>query len=149
LLGAFAIPCLDQEFWAASGRGAYLNGERVSVLRGDELKRNDVLMISSPHIPEWDFMGNIKYRIAGSAAYAMNLVAAGVAIGMVSAHWHSWDAGAAFCLLKEAGAIATDVHGNDLYNILKWDYTGSGPCMITASPEYHALLMEHIDPDAV
>ncbi len=148
LLGALAMPCLEQVFWAASGMGAYADGQPISVRTGACLQRNDLLMISSPHIKAWDFEPDVKYRIMGSAAYSMTLVAAGVAIGMVNAHWHSWDVGAAFCLLREAGALATDVTGKSLYNVLEWDYRGSGPCMVVASPEYHALLMEHIDATA-
>lgn len=148
LLGALAMPCLEQVFWAAEGMGAYVDGQPISVRTGTCLQRNDLVMISSPHIKPWDFEPDVKYRIMGSAAYSMTLVAAGVAIGMINAHWHSWDVGAAFCLLREAGALATDVTGKSLYNILEWDYRGSGPCMVVASPEYHALLMEHIDPTA-
>lgn len=148
LLGALAMPCLQQVFWAAAGVGAFADDERLSVRTGSALQRNDLVMISSPCIRAWDFETDVKYRIMGSAAYAMTLVAAGVAIGMVNAHWHSWDVGAAFCLLREAGALATDVTGKSLYNVLEWDYRGSGPCLVVASPEYHALLMEHIDPTA-
>ncbi len=141
--GALCMPCLGQTFWAARGQGAYCNGKRLSVRRGEELSPNDLLMVSAPDIGYWDYSVPVKYRTTGCAAYSMALVAAGCAVGMVSNHWHFWDAGATMSLLSEAGAVMADVHGKSLYDLNQWDYTTAGPFMIVASPEYHRLLAAH------
>jgi len=143
-LGVFGMPCIEQTFWAAEGIGAYCNDHPISVSRGGELARNDLLITSAPNIGCWDYCGPVKYRNVGSAAYGMALVASGSAIGFINGHWHLWDAGATLSLLKEAGALVTDVKGKSLYDITGCDYAAQCPCMIAASPEYHKLLMEHV-----
>jgi len=70
---------------------------------------NDLLLTSAPNLPHWDYSVAVNYRNVGSAAYGMALVAAGSAIGFINAHWHLWDAGATLCLLKEAGALVTEL----------------------------------------
>lgn len=147
-LGVLEMPCLQQTFWAAQGMGAHCNDHPIAVARGTELARNDLLLTSAPNLPHWDYSVAVKYRNVGSAAYGMALVAAGSAIGFINGHWHLWDAGATLCLLKEAGAVVTDVTGESLYNISDCDYAAQCPCMIAASPEYHKLLMEHVRPTA-
>ncbi len=148
LLGVLCIPCLEQTFWAGRGLGAFCNDRPISVATGDAITRNDLLIVSAVDIPCWDYRGHapVKYRIVGSAAYGMALVAAGTAIGMVNNHWRLWDAGATLAILREAGAVTTDVNGASLYNIAGRDMTAQCPCMITASPEYHRILMEHVMP---
>ncbi len=143
-LGVLHMPCLDQTFWASDGEGAYCDGTRVSVRRTDALARNDLLLISSPNIPHWDFSTRVKYRITGSTAYSMALVAAGNAVGTVCNHWYVWDVGASMVLLKEVGALVTDIHGQSLFDLENRDYRAPGPCMVAASPECHALLMQHV-----
>ena len=148
LLGVFSIPCLEQMFWAGRGLGAFCNDRPLSVATGDAITPNDLLVASAVGIPYWDYRGHapVKYRIVGSAAYGMVLVAAGTAIGMVNNHWRLWDAGATLAILREAGAVTTDVNGESLYNIAGRDMTAQCPCMITASPEYHRILMEYVIP---
>ena len=86
----------------------------------------------------------MKYRITGSTAYSMALVAAGNAVGTVCNHWYVWDVGASMVLLKEVGALVTDIHGQSLFDLENRDYRAPGPCMVAASPECHALLMQHV-----
>jgi fructose-1,6-bisphosphatase/inositol monophosphatase family enzyme len=148
LLGVLSMPCLGQTFRAGRDLGAFCNDRRLSVATGDAITSNDLLVASAVGIPCWDYLAAdpVKYRIVGSAAYAMALVAAGTAIGLVNDHWHLWDAGATLALLREAGAVTTDVNGASLYNIGGREMAAQCPCMITASPEYHRILMEYVMP---
>ncbi len=143
-VGAFNMPCLRQTFWAGSDQGAYCNDRRLQVSRGTKLGRNDLLMVPATTLPVWDYTAPVRHRITGSAAYSMCLVAAGVAVGMIHHTWHVWDAGATLCILREAGALTTDTTGKSIYDITQWDYAGNAPIMVTASPEYHQLLMHSL-----
>lgn len=123
VLGVVYDPTRDELFSAEKGKGAYLNGKRITV---SEAKQAADCAIAT------GFVSNLEYReqnmrsmvpigaqfqsirALGSAALHM----AYVACGRFGAFWvyglNVWDVAGGIVLVKEAGGMVTDVTGRDI-----------------------------------
>ncbi len=121
LAGAVFDPVHGEMFLASAGRGAYLNGRRVSVAALEKIE-DATLALDIGYDP--NIAGQLlnittrvqpqvrRVRLLGSAVLAITYVAA----GRFDAYYHlnlmPWDIAAASLLVKEAGGLVTDWNGN-------------------------------------
>jgi myo-inositol-1(or 4)-monophosphatase len=121
LLGAVYNPMLKELFLAEKGRGAFLNGRRLSVSRTASLDRG-LLATGFPYDLRADRNNNMNYfralamsaqavRRAGSAALDLAYVAAGRFDGFWELKLMPWDTAAGALLVTEAGGAVSDLHG--------------------------------------
>jgi len=112
----------DELFTAVKGRGAYMNGERISVGPQETIGDAIIAMGSPPAVESLEMslkgiqalMPKVRgIRMLGSAA----LMLAWVANGRLTCYWEydlsSWDITAGALLIQEAGGRFTDLEGND------------------------------------
>ena len=121
--GVVYNPYTDELFSAEKGKGAYLNGDRISV---SERPLSDGLALfgTSPYHPEntdetfsllrkvFDFSRDI--RRSGSAAYDICMIACGWCEVFFEKSLQPWDIAAGTLILKEAGGIALNYQGRDI-----------------------------------
>ena len=121
--GVVYNPYTDELFSAEKGKGAYLNGDRISV---SERPLSDGLALfgTSPYHPEntdetfsllrkvFDFSRDI--RRSGSAAYDICMIACGRGEVFFEKSLQPWDIAAGTLILKEAGGIALNYQGRDI-----------------------------------
>ncbi len=113
----------DELFTAVSGRGAYLNGNKITVGSQETLGDAVVAMGSPPAVESMKMslkgvaalMPRVRtIRMLGSAA----LMLAWVANGRLTCYWEydlsAWDIAAGALLIQEAGGRFTDLDGNDV-----------------------------------
>ena len=123
IAGVVYNPYTNELFSAEIGKGAYLNGKKITV---SERPLSDGLALfgTSPYHPEntdetfallrkvFDISRDI--RRSGSAAYDICMVACGRCEVFFEKSLQPWDIAAGALILKEAGGIATDYNGNEI-----------------------------------
>ncbi|MEI6615129.1 MAG: inositol monophosphatase family protein [Cyanobium sp. ELA507] len=124
LLGAFAMPAMEQVFWAAPGHGAWCNGERIQVtdcahvadaLLGtgfayDRVERRDNNYAEFA----WFTHRSHGVRRAGAAAADLAYVAAGRLDGYWERGLSPWDLAAGLVLVEQAGGVVSAYDGGPL-----------------------------------
>ncbi|WP_188020304.1 inositol monophosphatase family protein [Deferribacter autotrophicus] len=115
-------PILDEIFTAESGKGAYLNGERIFVSKTDNLEKS----LIATGFPYSSVVENIDkllkllsnvlkntrgIRRAGSAALDLCYVAKGVFDGYYESNLKPWDVAAGKIVVKEAGGEVLNIEG--------------------------------------
>jgi myo-inositol-1(or 4)-monophosphatase len=122
ILGVVYNPLLDELFHAEKGAGAFLNGNRITVSRKNELD-GSFLCTGFPYDVREHSHFYLKYfeafikrsfalRRPGSAVLDLCYVAAGRFDGFWEMKLHPWDAAAASLMVTEAGGKVTDFKGN-------------------------------------
>ena len=120
ILGAIYAPFLDELYFAEAGRGAYLNGQKISV-KNDELNsinafchgRETKNIKRALKYFSYQKLHALDCRQLGSAAIEMAYVACGrIASLFIPGVW-SWDVAAGALLVHEAGGRVTDFKGRD------------------------------------
>ena len=120
-VGVVYDPMLDELFHAERGKGAFLNGNRISVSKKDNLDRS-FLCTGFPYDvrerPDFylgyfrEFMiRSFALRRLGSAALDLCYLAAGRFDGFWELKLHAWDVAAAGLIVVEAGGVTTDFRG--------------------------------------
>ncbi|MBM4341206.1 MAG: inositol monophosphatase [Deltaproteobacteria bacterium] len=120
-IGVIYIPPLDELFYAEKGKGAFLNGKRISVSREPVLNRS-FLSTGFPYDVHEHSDFYLRYfhqfikrsfaiRRPGSAAVDIAYVAAGRFDGFWEFKLHPWDMAAGILLVTEAGGRVTDFKG--------------------------------------
>jgi myo-inositol-1(or 4)-monophosphatase len=111
IVGVISVPCHNELYSAATGRGAMLNGRP---LRLDAAKtiRNSVTGIGANHHVTPASVGKIvsdlleaggNFVRLGSGALMLAYVAAGRLVGYYEPYMHAWDCLGGYCLVQEAG----------------------------------------------
>jgi myo-inositol-1(or 4)-monophosphatase len=147
VFGAVYDPYLDELFSAVKGEGAYLNGKPMSVSERD-MSHAILAFGTSPYdksvLGESTFklVQKLFYRCSdvrrcGSAALDIVYLAAGRNDMFFELALYPWDIAAAQLIVKEAGGIITDKHGNEL------DFSRRNP-VIAANKRLYPLLLEAI-----
>ncbi|MBO5908373.1 MAG: inositol monophosphatase [Clostridia bacterium] len=120
IAGVVYNPYSNEIFSAEKGKGAYLNGERITV-SDRPLSDGLALFGTSPYHPEntdetfkllrkvFDFCRDI--RRSGSAAYDICMVACGRCEVFFEKELQPWDYAAGTVILREAGGIAQTYDG--------------------------------------
>lgn len=122
VLGVVYDPNFDELFVAEKGRGAFMNGKRLSVSKTETLIHS-LLVTGFPynikdnpdHAIE-HFVNFLKeaqaIRRMGSATIDLAYVAAGRFDGFWEVSLNPWDTAAGVLLVQEAGGMVTDFSGN-------------------------------------
>jgi myo-inositol-1(or 4)-monophosphatase len=125
-LGVIYHPMMDELFTSVRGRGAWLNGRKISVSRRQPLN-SSLLATGFPYdrgvSNENNFDNFIQFQLAaravrraGAAALDLAYVAAGRLDGFWECKLNPWDVAAGKLLVEEAGGIVTN-HGGAHYSI--------------------------------
>jgi myo-inositol-1(or 4)-monophosphatase len=125
IAGVVYNPMLDELFLAEKGKGAWLNGQRISVSDTSDLSRS-LLATGFPYDIRESEHNNLNYfnvmikevqaiRRAGSAALDMAYVAAGRFDGFWELKLMPWDTAAASLLIQEAGGNVSDLSGQSFF----------------------------------
>lgn len=140
------LPMRDLMYVAATGSGAYLNGEPLRVGSRTALEGADLLANrGSMEARHWrGAPPAITRHHRPSLAYRMALVAQGRFDGMLTVFpaWE-WDIAAGDLILREAGASVSDTTGTSLrFN----NATPRLPGVVAAPPALHAELTDRLRP---
>ena len=118
ILGIIYQPFAKELFYAADGKGAYLNGTPIHVSSKQQFDRCVISAGTTPYYKEhadevFDASKEVFKRCAdirrtGSAALDMAYVACGRLDGYFEKILSPWDYAAGYLLIKEAGGITTN-----------------------------------------
>jgi len=138
VIAVLDAPAREEQWFAAAGRGAWRNGERIAVKERSSLPGARVPADQLPRIDR-DLVAVPK---PNSIALRMALVAAGEADLVASLRWgHEWDIAAAALIAAEAGATVTDALGARLrFNTP----TGEAFGVLVSAPGIHAAALERL-----
>jgi myo-inositol-1(or 4)-monophosphatase len=144
LLGVVIAPFLDQEFAAARGNGATLNGERLPSLRAIDPSRAVVatgfpfrkksLMPRYRPVMEGALQRFEDLRRAGAAALDLAWTATGTFDGYFELNLNAWDVAAGAAIVIEVGGRVSDWSGGD-----RWVESRS---ILAGSAGVHEVLLE-------
>lgn len=123
ILGVVYNVMMDECFYAWSGGGAFLNGEKIQISSNNDFSES----LIATGFPYYDFEYLEQYlstfkellsdtrgvRRLGAAAVDLAYVACGRFDGFFEYSLHIWDIAAGVLLVKEAGGIVTDFEGGD------------------------------------
>ncbi|MEX2344183.1 MAG: inositol monophosphatase family protein [Balneolaceae bacterium] len=136
----------NEEFTAAAGEGAWLNGEKISVSRtenprnafvGTGFPYDDLTLINSYLDLLRFLMRELQgIRRPGSACFDLCCVACGRYDGFFEYSLHAWDVAAASLIIEEAGGVLTDWNGDD-----GWLF---GQRMVAGNIHIHDYLLQQI-----
>ncbi|MEN6317391.1 MAG: inositol monophosphatase family protein [Syntrophaceae bacterium] len=124
-LGVIYNPMLNEVFVAEKGKGAFLNGQKISVSETTDLSKS-LLATGFPYDIRNDENNNMNYfngmakkaqaiRRAGSAALDMAYIAMGRFDGFWELKLMPWDTAAGWLLICEAGGKVTDIFGGEFH----------------------------------
>ncbi len=124
VLGVLFNPVTDELFYAARGKGAFLNEQPIRCSIKDTPREMIILNSrSETRIGLWSRFGDLfgELRAIGSVAYKLGLTAAGKADIFASLRpKNEWDICAGHCLVNEAGGQLIDLGGKPVtYNNAK------------------------------
>jgi len=133
-VGLVYDPVKDEMFTAEKGKGAFLNGESITVSKSHAIEHSHVCT-GFMHEVEWMVEANIKHfgnfirraravRRDGSAALDLCYVACGRFDGFWELGLNPWDTAAAVLILKEAGGQVSTFTG-DKYSIYEKEILAS------------------------
>ncbi|MBY7735326.1 inositol monophosphatase family protein [Francisella philomiragia] len=122
VLGVIYNPFLDLMFCAYKGQGALLNGKKIRVAQSQDLEKTLISaslkysrrIFKDTYVAELIKLQQVisGYRYSGSIAMDMAYLAAGYIDGLwACGSVKIWDLAAGYIIMKEAGAIVTDIHG--------------------------------------
>jgi myo-inositol-1(or 4)-monophosphatase len=122
IMGAVYNPLINEFFFAEKGKGATLNGNKISVSKKQGVINSNLVTgfpytyLDSPNGPLQVFekliRQGIPVRRLGSAAIDLCWVAAGRFDGFYEHKLQAWDSAAGFLIVKEAGGTVTDFAGD-------------------------------------
>ncbi len=124
LLGALALPALDQFFWAAAGQGAWCNDRPLAISRCELLAKSllatgfayDRCSRLDNNYAEFAWFTHRSHGVRRAGAATVDL--AYVAAGRLDGYWERglspWDLAAGIVLVEEAGGIVSDYAGQRL-----------------------------------
>ncbi|MBI2140355.1 inositol monophosphatase [Candidatus Woesearchaeota archaeon] len=121
ILGVIYFPLSDELLWAEKGKGAFLNGKRISTSKRDRLKDSLFLFESdlnkdSPlrfNLLKRIVKNTYKIRMTGDAVTSMRRVAEGAADGLLFLRLNDWDVAAGSLIIREAGGKVTTLSGKE------------------------------------
>jgi len=121
VIGVIFAPNFEESFYACRGKGAFLNGEPITVSEVKNLNRA-IFGTGLPHSEgAWKRIISLyasllprcqAIRSLGSAALGVAYVACGRMEGYFQADLSFYDIAAGICIAQEAGALIFDLAGN-------------------------------------
>lgn len=138
-------PVMEEMFTAEKGKGAFLNGEPISVKKSEKI--NQALIATGfPYSAVYscsDKMMNILNNVlhttrgirrAGSAALDLCYTARGTFDAYYEFNLKPWDIAGGMVIVSEAGGVVSNSHGKN-HNLLD-------DCIIAGSPKAHSEIFE-------
>ncbi|RYZ76464.1 MAG: inositol monophosphatase [Proteobacteria bacterium] len=122
VLGVVDAPQLGSRYYAVKGGGAFKNGEPIHVSKRTEAKDGLFATGFNSYDNTLDEQLEILSKIvkqtrgirrAGAAALDLCFVAEGVYDAFWEKHLSVWDTAAGVAIAREAGGVATDMHGTE------------------------------------
>jgi len=146
--GVVYHPSLDETFSAGLGRGAFLNGQKISVssnrripesllVTGFSYDTGDKLRRSMKMFQAFQDNGQTLRR-TGSAALDLAYVAAGRFDGFWETGLFPWDCSAGILMIQEAGGMVSDYANNP--------YILGGPDILTSNGLLHQEMLRRLQP---
>lgn len=140
VLGVSSAPRFQERAWAVRGSGAFINGRQVQARDAQRLEDIDLCvgnLRSLSNDPEgWAWFGSLISRAARSRGYgdfySYHRLADGGQDAVVESDVNILDIAALVVLVREAGAVITDLDGQPI----DLDTTS----VMAAGPELHRLL---------
>ena len=124
LMGVVYDPYLNELFSAEKGKGAYLNGNKISVSDADSVSRCVVAVGTAPYYRDLTddtfalikgiYQSALDVRRMGAASLDLAYVACGRFGAFAELLLSPWDFAAGKLLIKEAGGIVTGLDGEEL-----------------------------------
>lgn len=146
-IGVIYDPIHDEMFFAERGKGAYLNGERISV-SAEQTIEDSIISVSwvKSKADRKKFVEYIEklskdtsyFRRFGSAALVLAYVACARIHGYLQAGLNPWDVAAGIVILEEAGGVITDFAGKSI------DLRDKNIEVVTGNQALHATLLDII-----
>lgn len=151
ILGAVYNPFLKEFYLAEKGKGATLNGEKISVSKETEVIRACLVTgfpytyLDMPNGPLEAFdrfiRKGIPVRRLGSAAMDLCWVAAGRFDGFYEHKLQAWDSAAGFLIVEEAGGSVSDFKG-DHYSVYQ-------PHILATNGKIHKEMLQWINNEKI
>ncbi|MFO7881016.1 MAG: inositol monophosphatase family protein [Kosmotogaceae bacterium] len=118
LLGVIYWPGARLLFYAAKNMGAFLNENKITVSKNDQLK-NSLVTFGTSSRTAMDLTSALhdkvqRIRMIGTAALQAVFVGAGFSEAFISVEMNIWDIAAAYVIVKEAGGIVTNWNGEEI-----------------------------------
>ena len=146
-MGVVYDPMRDECFSAEKGKGAFLNGSRISV-SGQKDMSNALLttgFIQKAYEMGMDNFGRFRHmmlctagvRRGGCAALELCYVASGRLDGFWDLYLRPWDVAAGFLIIREAGGIVTTLSGDP--DPFREPYE-----FLAAAPHIHAQVLREL-----
>ena len=134
MIGVVFAPVLNELFVAIKGKGAYLNGKRISVSKKNNL-RKAFLVTGFSYTVHFRRGNEFKHfekfctksqavRRGGSAALDLCYVACGIFDGFWEKGLYPWDTAAGVLMIEEAGGKVSDYCGKE-FDMFKDEITAS------------------------
>lgn len=124
VLGVIYYPTADELFWAESGKGAWLNDEKIKVSKIANLSES-LLATGFPanssssienNMEQFKYLTGISHGVRRDGAAALDLCY--VACGRLDGFWEQnlapWDIGAGSLIVEEAGGKVSDLNNGQL-----------------------------------
>ena len=118
MIGVVFDPLHNEMFVAEKGKGAFLNGKRITVSKEKNLNKSLIGMDSGHYKRSRtarkvagfvDFVRGVRWQ--GAAALSLSYVSCGRLEGYFTANTKVWDVGAGVLLVKEAGGYTSEING--------------------------------------
>ena len=145
VLGVIHDPVRRETFYAVKGEGAFCNDAPIHVSEPVDIREAllatgfnpKIIANGRDNIPVFAKFMNLTagVRRMGSAALEIAYIASGRLDGMWELALQSWDVAAGFVIAREAGALVTDLNGNE--NCFKPPFE-----FLMAHPEMHPHFLE-------
>lgn len=145
MFGAIYDPFRDELFTAWRGKGAFLNGRKISCCETSELKSAVVCTGSPPNFLSLEaclratnlISSKVRtMRMLGSAATMLSWVACGRVTAYFEADLNVWDLAAGALIIQEAGGKVTDVWGKP--------YSLRTRNIVASNTPIHSILREQL-----
>ena len=118
VLGVSSAPAMQELAWAATGLGAFLDGERIRASEAEDL---DLASVSTGNLqtmarsPQWQRLGEILARVNRTRGYGdyyhYHRLAAGQLDAVIESDVNILDIAALVVIVREAGGVFTDLEG--------------------------------------
>ena len=112
VLGVADFPVLGEQYSAARGQGAWLNGVRLHTAHVPTNEDGDVAPLTTQlfacctrSLRHGPFNLPLKMRIPGATGYDLAAVARGACVGSIDVTVHAWDVAALWPIVHEAGGV--------------------------------------------
>ncbi len=147
ILGVVYDPSRSELFSAQAGVGAWLNDELIQPAQAGDLD-HALLVTGFPYDIRTNPENNLNHyahfslrsqgvRRLGSAALDLCYVACGRLDGFWELRLNPWDVAAGGLIARQAGAIVTNLQGND-------DFISPPQSILVANPTIHALMLKQL-----